>query len=219
MFLTSSLARQTAEALWGRGGTKAYKTNRKGAYYFSCSGHGGFVISAEALSADEYNAISEFVKPEILTVYVANDDDRVLLAFHPYRRNSGKLRGYGPNGYRVVEEKIFLLEEDCNWALAVKFAGITTKDMVDDIVAHAETTFYNQFDDRNPAVVARKLEQKLRAEGDSDLIIAASAVSDGVVKVWTADEKIHYVRGYDKSRDEFNTPWLSRCEVVEMELA
>lgn len=129
MFLTSSLARQTAEGRWGRGGTTAYKTNRKGAYYFSCAGHGGFVISGSALSEDERNKIREFVSPEIMTVYVDNETDKALLAFHPFRRNRGKLRGYGPAGYRIVEEEIFLLEEDCDWALAVKFAGIMIKDM------------------------------------------------------------------------------------------
>jgi hypothetical protein len=214
MFLTSSLARQTAESQWGRGGTTAYKTNRKGAYYFSCSSHGGFVISADALSKDEYAAISEFVTPEIMTVYVSNDTNKVMLAFHPFRRNSGKLRGYGPNGYRIVKEEVFLLEEDCNWALAVKFAGIKVKDMKEEA---AEKTFFDWFDQDNPAVVARAREIQLRKDGDSDLIIAASGLNDGLVKVWTADQKTHIVKGYKNARDEFGTPWLSKCEAVEME--
>ena len=216
MFLTASLARQTAEAQWGRGGTTSYKTNRKGAYYFSCSGHGGFVISGSALSEDERNKISEFVSPEIMTVYIDNETNKVLLAFHPFRRNSGKLRGYGSAGYRIVEEEIFLLEEDCNWALAVKFAGIMVKDMT---VEAADKTFFNWFDKINPVVVARERVAQLRKSGDSDLIIAASGLDNGLVKVWTADEKIHVVRGYDRARDEFGTPWLSRCEVLEMEEA
>lgn len=216
MFLTASLARQTAESRWGRGGTTAYKTNRKGAYYFSCAGHGGFVISGSALSEDERNKIREFVSPEIMTVYVDNESDKVLLAFHPFRRNRGKLRGYGPAGYRIVEEEIFLLEEDCDWVLAVKFAGIMTKDMT---VEAAETIFFHWFDKENPAVAAREKVDQLRKYGDSDLIIAASGIDDGLVKVWTADEKTHVVRGYDRARDEFGTPWLSRCEVMEMEEA
>jgi len=216
MFLTSSLARQTAETMWDRGGTTAYKTNRKGAYYFSCSSHGGFVISAKALSAAEYEAISKFVTPEILSVYVDNETDNVLLAFHPFRRNSGKLRGYGPAGYRIVEEEIFLLEEDCDWALAVKFAGIMTKDMKPEA---ADKTFFNWFDEENPAVVARKKVAEARKNGDSDLIVAASGLGDGLVKVWAADEKTYIVRGYDRACDEFGTPWLSRCKVVELENA
>lgn len=214
MFLTASLARQTAESQWGRGGTTSYKTNRKGAYYFSCSGHGGFVISGSALSEDERNKIKEFVSPEIMTVYVENETDKVLLAFQPFRRNRGKLRGYGSAGYRIVEEEIFLLEEDCNWALAVKFAGITVKDMKEEA---AEKTFFNWFDKNNPAVVARKKVAELRKAGDGDLIISASSLGDGLVKVWTADEKNYIVRDYQCSRDEFGTPWLSRCKVLEFD--
>lgn len=214
MYLTSSLARATAEANWGRGGTTAYKTNRKGAYYFSCSGHGGFVISAKALTPAEYEAISKYATPEKMTVYVANEDDRVLLAFHPFRRNSGKLPYAGPMGHRVEKEEIFLLEEDCDWSLAVVLAGIMTANMTKEA---ATVTFYNWYDESNPAVVARERVSKLRASKDGDLIVAASGLSDGLVKVWTADDKIHVVRGYGNARDEFGNPWLSRCVVVELE--
>jgi hypothetical protein len=213
MFLTSSLARQTAEARWGRGGTAAYKTNRKGAYYFSCSGHGGFVISAKALSAAEYEAISKYVTPEVMTVYVDDFDNQVLLVYHPFRRNTGKLRSYSRGGYRVEKEEIFLLEEDCEWALAVKFAGIMTKDMTKEA---AEKTFYNWHDENNPVVVARARVANLRELRDSNLIVAASSMKDDLVKVWTADDKTHVVKGYNMARDEFGTPWLSRCVYVEM---
>lgn len=214
MYLTASLARQTAEARWGRGGTTAYKTNRKGAYYFSCAGHGGFVLSAKALSPAEYEAIAKYVTPEVMTVYVANEDNSVLLAFHPFRLKSGKLPYAGPMGHRVEKEEVFLLEEDCAWSLAVMLAGIMTTDMTKEAAAK---TFYNWYDESNPAVVARELVAKLRAEGDSDLIIAASGMGDGLVKVWTADDKTHVVKGYDMARDEFGTPWLSRCVAVELE--
>lgn len=214
MFLTASLARQTAEATWGRGGTTAHKTNRAGAYYFSCSGHGGFVISAKALSAAEYDVISNYVTPDVMTVYVANEDNRVLLAFHPFRLKSGKLPYAGPMGHRVEKEEIFVLEEDCAWALAVEFAGIMTVGMTKSV---AKETFFNWYDESNPAVVSRANVAKLRAAGDSDLIVAASSMGDGVVKVWTADDKIHFVKGYDTARDEFGNPWLSRCVVVELE--
>jgi hypothetical protein len=213
MFLTASLARQTAEAQWGRGGTTSYKTNRKGAYYFSCSSHGGFVISAKALSDTEYEEISKYASPEVMTVYVDNDTDNVLLAFQPFRRNSGKLRGVGSSGYRIEKEEIFLLEEDCDWALAVKFAGIMVKDMTKEA---ADKTFFNWFDIKNPAVAASKKIAELRKNGDNDLIVSASGLEGGLVKVWTADKKTYVVRGYDRARDEFGTPWLSRCEVVEL---
>lgn len=215
MYLTSAIARATAEARWGRGGTSAYKTNRKGAYYFSCAGHGGFVISAKALTASEYEAISKHVTPEVMTVYLDNETDTMLLAYHPFRQNAGRLRGVGSKGYRVEKEELFLLEEDCDWSLAVKFAGIKIKNMTEE---GAEKTFYDWFDESNPAVVARSRVTKLRAAKDNDLIIAASRMDNGLVKVWTADDKTHVVKGYDQARDEFGTPWLSRCVVVEMEV-
>ena len=213
MFLTASLARQTAEATWGRGGTTAYKTNRAGAYYFSCSGHGGFIISAKALTTAEYEAMTKYVTPEVLTVYVANDDNRVLLAFHPFRIKAAKLPYAGPMGHRVEKEEIFLLEEDCAWSLAVILAGIMTEKMTKDA---ANETFFNWYDESNPAVVSRATVAKLRAAGDSDLIVAASSMGDDIVKVWTADDKIHFVKGYDSARDEFGNPWLSLCVVVEV---
>jgi hypothetical protein len=214
MFLTASLARQMAESQWGRGGTSSYRTNRKGAYYYSCSSHGGFVISAAALSPDEYKAIRQYVEPEVMSVYLDNLDDRVLLAYHPFRQNGAKLWGVSAKGYRVEKEEIFLLEEDCDWSLAVLFAGITVQGMT---LEKANDTFFRWYDMTNPVVAERKRVDELRKNGDSDLIVAASRIENDLVKVWTADENTYVVRGYGKARDEFGTPWLSRCEVVDLE--
>lgn len=212
MFLNSSIARQIAESSWGRGGTASYKTNRKGSYYFSCSSHGGFVISAAALSSDEYNKISEFSEPMTIDVYVSNDDDSVLLVMHPFRTRSGRIRGIGKSGYRVVKEEFFMLEEDCAWCLAVVFADIMVKDMTKE---EAQKTFYYQYDESNPVVSERIRVASLRKNGYPDLIISASSIGEGQVKVWTADEKQYVVSGYENSRDEFGNPYLSRCKVLE----
>jgi hypothetical protein len=117
-------------------------------------------------------------------------------------------------GHRVEKEEVFVLEEDCAWSLAVEFAGITTTGMTKEA---AKETFFNWYDESNAAVVSRATVAAKRAAGDSDLIVAASGMNDGVVKVWTADDKIHFVKGYDTARDEFGNPWLSRCVVVELE--
>lgn len=82
------------------------------------------------------------------------------------------------------------------------------------MAAHAKDTFWRWYDEVNPEVRNRKEVEEKRKNGDPDLIIAASAEGDGVVKVWTADNEIHYVRGYDKARDEFGTPYLSLCEAA-----
>lgn len=56
--LTLQSARRIAEAEWGSGGTTYYETNRQGTYWFSCSGHGGFVIDKACLSDDEIASLS-----------------------------------------------------------------------------------------------------------------------------------------------------------------
>jgi len=210
-YLKAAMARQIAEARWGRGGTTTYKTNRKGTYYFSCAGHGGFVIPVDALTEKEYADISQYVETYESDVYISNDTNKVLVYIHPFRVNRSRLGYVGPNGYRQETEKFLLLEEDCDWALAVKFAGIKVEGMTEE---NAENTFYNWYDESNPVVRARKAADEARKNRDPNLIIAASGMDDGRVKVWTADDKQYYVRGYDKARDEYNTPWLSRCEEV-----
>ena len=61
--LTYEQARQLAEEEWGRGGTDSHPTNRPGAYYFSCSAHGGFVIDTRTLTDTEFLCISKYVQP------------------------------------------------------------------------------------------------------------------------------------------------------------
>jgi hypothetical protein len=210
MYLNSSIARQIAESVWGRGGTSALKTNRRGAYYFSCSGHGGFVISSNALSATERADIEKYVEAVTMDVYLDAVDDSVLTVMHPYRTRSGRTRTR--NGWRVVKEQVFLLEEDCGWSLAVKFAGIVAGENMS--IKAAERVFYDWYDMNNPVVVERARVFELRKARDPDLIIAAQAVSNGVVKVWTADEKTHMVSNYNEARDSFGNAYLSRCNVV-----
>jgi hypothetical protein len=212
MLLNSSTARKIAEARWGVGGTTSYKSNRKGAYYFACAGHGGFVVSASALSKEEYATLSEYVETFSTDYYISNGTNKVLLAMHAFRTRSSSLRGVGSSGYRVEKEEFFLFEEDCDWSLLVKFAGIMTGDMTKE---KAEEIFYSWFDMGNPKVANRKKVDELRKNGDADLIIAASSVGEGRVKVWTADQKQYIVEGYDKARDEYNEPYLSRCKVLE----
>ena len=62
--ITHSQARSMAEANWGRGGTKSRRTNRTGAFYFSCSSHGGYIIDGRAMSEEARKAISAYREPE-----------------------------------------------------------------------------------------------------------------------------------------------------------
>lgn len=52
-------ARAIAEQQWGDAGQGEVATNREGAYYFSCSSHGGFVIDNQALTGAERRLLAE----------------------------------------------------------------------------------------------------------------------------------------------------------------
>ncbi|TGR74839.1 hypothetical protein EN836_33120 [Mesorhizobium sp. M1C.F.Ca.ET.193.01.1.1] len=117
--LTHSQARSIAEAVWGTGGTHSTRTNRNGAFYFSCSSHGGFVIDARCLAHDEYARIRRYVDPE-------QAEDYGKAVNHPYRRRSFKVTHAQLCNREDFE--FFLLEEDCDWCLAPLMADIRTLD-------------------------------------------------------------------------------------------
>ncbi|RUU78233.1 hypothetical protein [Mesorhizobium sp. M7A.F.Ca.MR.362.00.0.0] len=117
--LIHSQARSIAEALWGTGGTHSARTNRAGAFYFSCSGHGGFVIDARCLAHDEYARLCKHAEPE-----QAQDYGKAIM--HSYRKRSFKVT---PTQLANMQDfEFFLLEEDCAWCLAPLMAGIHTLD-------------------------------------------------------------------------------------------
>ena len=208
IYLDSAIARGIAEAMWGRGGTAAVRTTRTGAYYFSCSGHGGFVIDAAAFTDSELKQINQYAEPETATVYVHNGSVEAYM--HPHRRRSTKVNSQA----HTVQAKYYLFEEDCAWCLPVVFSGIRTKNM---LVNEAKSTFWMWYDLNNPDVVAKKATDARRAARDPDLITAAlqhKAGGPGCVKVWCADDSTWLVEDYDKSRDQLGYPWLSRCTNV-----
>lgn len=104
--LNHSQARQIAEAMWGRGGTNSRPTQRPGAFYFSCSGHGGFIIDAKAI-----NPNPEYPEPEEYRLY----GNKLWWAG---RRTTLRTR------HEPLYGKYYAFEEDCDWCLPVKFAGI-----------------------------------------------------------------------------------------------
>lgn len=204
-YLTASVARSIAQSMWGHGGTHAYKTNRKGVYYFSCAGHGGYVLPASVLTKEEYAAVSRYVEPKTATVYV--DARGKVLYMHPYRTRTTKLMP----PWTTIEEEFFTFEEDCEWAVLEKFTTIRVE-MGSGTVRDYEGTFWRWYDENNPEVRNRAEVDRKRAEGDPDLIISALRQDDGRVKVWTADDQIHYVAAYN--RDKYGVPYLSVCEGV-----
>lgn len=127
MRLNSSKARSFAETLWGRGGTNGYRTNRKGAYYYSCSGHGGYVVDAEALTPEERANIDVYVKAEkVFYADHANGKNYFLQNPFSVRRQRYHIYPDTVTGYTQV----YVFEEDCDWAVLEKFTDIRTEGVV-----------------------------------------------------------------------------------------
>jgi hypothetical protein len=132
--LNHTQARSIAEARWGRGGTHSYGVNRPGAFYFSCSGHGGFVIDARSLTDEELIAISPYIELEDATLYKWGRERKLM---HPYRTHSFKVSACA----ELEHFKFFLLEEDYDWCLAYLFTGIRHKEKPSTTEAAAQRTF------------------------------------------------------------------------------
>lgn len=124
VLLTGSRARNFAETRWGRGGTTASRTNRPGAFYYSCSSHGGYIVDAKALTLDEYHKVQQYVKPEKCLV-VVNPKGKATFFQNPYRMTRAR---YGYNDQdQIIERKVFFFEEDSDWAVLEHLTGIAPK--------------------------------------------------------------------------------------------
>lgn len=212
--LKSSEARSIAAALWGTVNT-SYRTNTRGAYYYSCAGHGGFIVAEEAIPAHKREWVEKYVAKESAIRYIGRSGKSTLM--HGYRTRSTRMT------YNQTESvSFYIFEEDCAYAIAVMVGINLTKHPVKE--GDARLTFWNWYDESNPVVANRKLVAEKRKNGDSDLIVSASGTwktgIEGVTEVITADGKVHLVRGYKNARDEYNEPYLSLCEeIFEMEEA
>lgn len=118
-------AQHMAELLWGKGGTHSYKTSRRGAYYYSCSGHGGYVVDSRCLTAQERRKLDRYTVAQNLHLLVQHqaEGDFVIgvncvnfQSMGPYRTKSYR---YIPRLGRVewVPLPVYVFEEDCDWAI------------------------------------------------------------------------------------------------------
>lgn len=119
-YLTHGVARGLAESLWGKGGTTADKCNRLGVFYFSCSGHGGYIVDAEVLTVGERTRVESLLTEDSLDLLVQkrSQGDVVIGVSNPYslRQHSHKYNpALGP--IRWEKRAIFIAEEDCDWAI------------------------------------------------------------------------------------------------------
>ena len=128
--ITHGQARGMAETQWGTKGTTSRPTTRKGAFYFSCSGHGGFIIDGRCLTQEEREGLSPHASPTIATEYRDPSTDRVHRFLNPFRASA---RTFTINPTWVAASvDIFSFEEDCAWCLPVIFADIRTEEMTDE---------------------------------------------------------------------------------------
>lgn len=135
-FLTHARARNIAENEWGRGGTHSYRTNRAGAFYFSCSGHGGFVIDAAALTPHERQLMDTQLTMVKGTAF-ADRTGRIRKVAHDMMRRTVRYQAHWdhlPIGF-------YLAEEDCDWSIPAIHAGILAhhhKMTPEELLQHAK---------------------------------------------------------------------------------
>jgi hypothetical protein len=127
--LTHSQARGMAESMWGRGGTTAYRSNRTGAFYFSCAGHGGFVIDDRALNDPERDLLAEAGFTADRCWGARDATGRILTIRHPDSQ-AARPRNvtYRPGRGEYVDRAIpvWTFEEDVEWAAVYALTGIRT---------------------------------------------------------------------------------------------
>lgn len=122
--LTSSKARSFAETRWGRGGTRSYRTNRFGAFYYSCSSHGGYVVAGYTLSAAERANIDKHVAPEKCTWVYDTSTGKTTFLSNPNNMRAQRYRFNPDRQAREFNYPVYYFEEDCDWAVLEKFTDI-----------------------------------------------------------------------------------------------
>ena len=121
-------ARAIAEALWGSGGTTAYRTNRRGAYYYSCSGHGGYVVDGRVLNARERQNIDNYTRPIPIRLLVQNSNGYSFVLGVCLGQFTGRPRAhryhlsFGSVAWRDLP--VYVFEEDCDWAILEHYTDI-----------------------------------------------------------------------------------------------
>lgn len=140
--LQSSKARTFAETRWGTGGTQQYKTTRPGVFYFSCSGHGGYIVDSDRLTREEYENIIKYTTPEKCLVVIRGD--KITFWQIPDSPRTQKYKLY-TDSY-TSEKQVFFFEEDCDWSILEKFTNIRRKETFhgltsEEYLAYVESTF------------------------------------------------------------------------------
>lgn len=153
--ITASQARSMAVSRWGTHATSA-RTNRRGAFYFSCSSHGGYIIDGRCLTLDETNNILKYLPAEFATEVFATNKPEVAVKFRGPDSNRN-LTYYG-HSQQTRQILIFYGEEDCAWSVIEKFTDIRMADS-----PPPNQTFWDWYDLDNPVVQERHRTDAARA--------------------------------------------------------
>lgn len=224
--ITANIARTMAEQLWGRGGTHSYRTNRKGVWYYSCSGHGGYVVDPRALSETERAAIQQHNRGmrkaywvyEEHSVKVVRQGEKVLKMISSLNTRSVRYQWNADYGVPVIEElPLWFFEEDNNWAYLERYTDIhangvrrPTEDQLQKMIISNDRMKkeLQEYEDR-------------RNQKDPDLIVSALQCKNGkYTTVATADDKYHIVSDYNEKKPgiPYHSNLLSRYIVVESDV-
>lgn len=138
-------ARYIAEAMWGPGGTRAQRTNRTGAYYYSCSQHGGYVVDGKALTFEEREKIDTWCLPNYLNLlvqrlrgldgieadYVIGIDYRNVTNIQMRQK---RFERFSYSAYtKWVKYPVYLFEEDIAWCVLELFTDVCTLHQLEKI--------------------------------------------------------------------------------------
>jgi hypothetical protein len=138
--------RLIAQKMWGECNA-AYRTNTKNAYYYSCAGHGGYIVKAEALTEEQKENISKFEKP--LRIQELTDDNGKVWGTNyndiPSSCRS-QTRFKAPPNAKWIDKWFYVFEEDCAWAILEKFTNIRLKNSIttDDIIEKTFNQWYKE---------------------------------------------------------------------------
>lgn len=159
--LSAARARAIAEGRWGTGGTQAQRTNTRGAYYYACSGHGGYVVDGAVLTAEQRAQIDRLISPERVIAVVRDTPagERVDVLTNPFSRRGHRYQ-VRPGQVRV-EHPIYLFEEDDDFYVLEHYTPIRRlwTAEVEGYEAGVERYFENRFGER-----VRQLEAAERSE-------------------------------------------------------
>lgn len=124
-YLNGSIARRWAETAWGRGGTNSSRTNRTGVYYYSCSGHGGYILDTSVLSSDEYDALKDKL-PTYEVLVVLDEKGKLSFIQNPFTFQTQRYKFCGD--YTRTTMEVMIAEEDSDWAYLEAYTDIRCHD-------------------------------------------------------------------------------------------